>query len=178
MEISVNNSLPARGERGPQAIPPASGLLVAVPTAKIRALILALLAIGHLLPTHAADETLPLPPTSELLRESSSSDGPWVYEFEFGALIAGDLRLLRQSQCTKVVPIEVIDWYVIEPRAGWEISCGNREPTYNHFLGRRCWKPLPRLVFECGWRHFSSPADNHELSYDSLAIRGRFSWGR
>lgn len=104
------------------------------------------------------------------------ADEPWVYEFEFGYHFRND-RLLEPS-CGKVVPIEYVQYYASEPRPGWEVACGNSQPTYTHFLGRRCGRPLPRLTMECGWRHFSSPFDAHEISYDALAIRGRFKWGK
>jgi hypothetical protein len=105
------------------------------------------------------------------------ADEPWVYEFEFCGFIAAD-RLFWESSCTKVIPIQFAEWYAQTKNPGWTISCGNRQPTYTHFLGRRCWKPLPKLVLECGWRHFSSPMDSQELTFDSLAVRGRFSWGK
>lgn len=111
------------------------------------------------------------------LFSSSALGAEWVYEFEFGGMLPSSDRLLLPG-CTKVVPRELVQWYAIDPRPGWEISCGNRQPYYLHFLGRNCGRPLPRLRFECGWRHFSSPADKEEVSFDALAIRGRFSWGK
>lgn len=106
------------------------------------------------------------------------AEGPWVYEFEFGYQIPSSSNRLFHPSCDKVVPVQFAEWYVADPRRGWQISCGNNQPIYNHFLGRRCAKPLPNLVFECGWRHLSSPNDGNELEYDAIAVRGRFSWGR
>lgn len=101
----------------------------------------------------------------------------WIYEFEFSYAVAQSSRLLNPS-CTKVVPVELVDWYSQDPRLGWEISCGNRQPMYLHFLGRRCWKPLPNLVFQCGWTHMSSPFDQQEVTFDAISVRGRFTFGR
>jgi hypothetical protein len=105
------------------------------------------------------------------------ADKPWVFEAELLAMLpAYEDRLLTPS-CTKVVPVEYVDWYARDPRPGWEISCGNKQPMYMHWLGRRVGRPLPNLVLEVGWRHFSSPADAHELSFDAVGIRGRFEFG-
>jgi hypothetical protein len=104
------------------------------------------------------------------------SRAQWVYEFEFAYAIRPD-RLLAAS-CTKVVPLVYVANYAAEQRPGWEVSCGNDQPMYTHFLGRRCWKPSPRFQLECGWRHFSSPGDREEISFDALSVRGRFEWGR
>lgn len=103
---------------------------------------------------------------------------PWVYEFELGALLPTADRLLNEKHCTSVVPVEYVKWYATDPRPGWTVACGNKQPVYNHFLGRRCAKPLPKLIIECGWRHFSSPNDRHEISYDAIAVRGRFAFGK
>jgi hypothetical protein len=97
MEISINPSDSARGERGPQAIPPASGLLVAVPTAKIRTLILAFLAIGHLSSAHAADieALLLLQHTSDLLRGppfNNDSESQHDYLAPIGITITAGVR--------------------------------------------------------------------------------------
>jgi hypothetical protein len=108
-------------------------------------------------------------------RCARAGDAPWFYEFEFGYLMPSSDRLLTAA-CTKVVPAQFVAWYAVDPRPGWEMSCGNRQPVFNHFVGRECFKPLPKLVFHCGWRHFSSPNDREEISYDALSIRGRFAW--
>ncbi len=106
------------------------------------------------------------------------ADGPWVFEFEFGVPLEYSTSRLLLSDCTKVVPVELVEWYVEDPRAGWEISCGNDRPIYNHFLGRRIGRPLPNLDIELGWRHLSSPGDHHGIEYDAIAVRGRFRWGK
>lgn len=103
------------------------------------------------------------------------ADELWAYEFEFGYMLPASDRLFA-ADCRKVVPVQFVAWYAVDPRPGWEVSCGNQQPVFTHFLGRRCFKPLPKLVFDCGWRHFSSPNDREELSFDTLGIRGRFSW--
>ena len=105
------------------------------------------------------------------------AEGRWVYEFEFGALLPSSDRLLSE-RCTKVVPVQLVEWYAADPRPGWTISCGNRQPIYLHFLGRQIGRPLPRLRLELGWRHFSSPNDSREISFDALAVRGRFTFGK
>ncbi len=102
------------------------------------------------------------------------ADEPWVFEFEFAHLVGPSSRVLQPS-CTKVVPVEAVQWYASDPRPGWAWSCGNEQPMYLHFLGRRCakWKVIE---LTCGWRHFSSPFDNHEITFDAISVRGRFSW--
>lgn len=102
----------------------------------------------------------------------------WVYEFEFGVPVMSSTSRLLNPSCTKVVPVQLAQWYAADPRGGWEISCGNDVPTYHHFFGRRIGRPLPNLVMELGWRHFSSPGDHNEVEYDSVAVRGRFTWGK
>lgn len=100
----------------------------------------------------------------------------WVYEFELGYMLPNSDRLL--IECERVVQTRFVDYYIADGRPlAWTNACGNRQPVYTHFIGRRCWKPLPRLVFECGWRHFSSPFDHQEITFDAAAIRGRFGWG-
>ena len=92
------------------------------------------------------------------------ADDPWVFEFEFDYGIPGKLdRLLDPDICTTVM----------HPERG-PVSCGNKQPMYQHFLGRRIGRPLPKLEIELGWRHFSSPMDAREISFDALAVRGRF----
>ncbi len=106
------------------------------------------------------------------------ADGPWLFEFEFGVPVESSSSRLVRSSCSKVVPVDLVQWYAIDPRPGWEVSCGNDRPVYHHFLGRRIGRPLPQLVLEFGWRHFSSPGDHNEIEYDAVAVRGRFTWGR
>lgn len=103
---------------------------------------------------------------------------PWVFEFEFAYGIHDKTDRLLQEDCGRVVPVESAQWYAIDPRPGFTISCGNEQPMFLSFLGRRCWKPLPSFQMECGWRHFSSPRDNHEISFDAISVRGRFEWGK
>lgn len=112
-----------------------------------------------------------------LLPLQAFADGPWSFEFEFGRLLPSSDRLLSEA-CTKVVPVDYVAWYAIDPRPGFEISCGNNQPVYLHWLGRRIGRPLPNLEIEIGWRHFSSVADSQEISFDALSVRGRFSWGK
>lgn len=102
----------------------------------------------------------------------------WSYEFEFGVPFPDSTSRLLAPQCTKVVPVQLVPYYAMEPRSGWEISCGNDVPFYTHWLGRRIGRPLPNLEFEVGWRHFSSPGDHNEIEFDSIGIRGRFQWGK
>lgn len=102
----------------------------------------------------------------------------WVYEFEFGHQLQSSSSRLYSPTCSKVVPVELVNWYMFDRRPGWEISCGNRQPVYNHFFGRSIGQPLPNLRIELGWRHMSSPADHNELEYDAIAVRGRFEFGR
>ena len=105
-----------------------------------------------------------------------AADGPFVYEFEFGYKFASQ-RLMFAS-CDKVVPLVYVQNYAVDPRPGWTVSCGGSNPVYTHFLGRRCAKPLPRLVLECGWRHMSHAGDSTEITYDAIAVRGRFTLGK
>lgn len=109
------------------------------------------------------------------------ADGPWVYEFEFGVKVTG--ARVMSADCHKVIPLEYAPhyatWYAKNgPVEGIFWSCGGSNPIYNHFLGRRCGQPLPRLVMECGWRHFSHAGDGTETHYDAFAVRGRFTWGK
>ena len=113
-----------------------------------------------------------------LLPMTAAAEGPWLFEFELGYHFTQSTSRLVLPDCTKVVPAELAKWYAADPRSGWEISCGNDAPTYHHFLGRRIGRPLPNLVLELGWRHFSSPGDQNEIEYDAIAIRGRFHWGK
>jgi hypothetical protein len=113
-----------------------------------------------------------------LLGSPALAADKWVYEFELGFPLVRSTDSLLLTSCTKVVAVENVQAYALDPRPGWEHSCGNNSPVYNHFLGRRCGKLLPRLVMECGWRHFSSPDDRHEIEYDAIVVRGRFTWGR
>ena len=108
----------------------------------------------------------------------SFADDTWVFDFELAYGIPSRTDRLLKPDCGTVVPVQFVDWYVVDARPGWEISCGNRQPMYVHFLGRRCWKPLEKLSFYCGWTHFSSPADNHEITFDAFSIRGRFGFGK
>lgn len=107
----------------------------------------------------------------------SAAADPWVFEFEFSYGLPDRLDRLLSPTCSKVVPVEYARWYASDPRPGFEIACGNNQPMFHSFLGRRCWKPLPKLVFHCGYSHFSSPSDNHEITFDALSIRGRFDFG-
>lgn len=109
---------------------------------------------------------------------SAAAEGPWVFEFELSSMLPGYEDRLLHPACTKVVPVQYVEWYARDPRPGWEISCGNDQPMYMHWLGRRIGRPLPNLVLEAGWRHFSSPGDAHELSFDAIGVRGRFNWGK
>jgi hypothetical protein len=113
-----------------------------------------------------------------LLLPMTAAAEPWVFDFEFAWGIPDRYDRLLNPACTKVVPVEYAQWYVSDPRGGFTIACGNNQPMYMHFLGRQCWRPLPNFRMECGWRHFSSPGDNHEISFDALSVRGRFQWGR
>ena len=113
-----------------------------------------------------------------LLPLQAFADDKWLFEFEFGIPVEYSTSRLILSDCHKVVPAELVDWYAIDPRPGWEISCGNDRPIYHHFVGRRIGRPLPNFVFELGWRHMSSPGDHNEIEYDAIAVRGRFTWGR
>jgi hypothetical protein len=113
-----------------------------------------------------------------LLPSIASAEDRWLFEFEFGVPIVYSSSRLLLPQCTKVVPVQYVKLYAADPRPGWEISCGNEVPIYNHFLGRRIGRPLPNLVVEMGWRHLSSPGDHNEFEYDSLSVRGRFQWGK
>ena len=113
-----------------------------------------------------------------LLLPLSAAADPWVYEFEFAWGVPGHYDRLLNPACTAVVPVQYVDYYVVDRQKGWEISCGNNRPMYLHFLGRRCWKPLPNFQMECGWRHFSSPNDNREVFFDAFSVRGRFHWGK
>lgn len=106
------------------------------------------------------------------------AEGRYFFEFELGIPIVYSSSRLMLPQCTKVVPTELVKWYAVDPRPGWEISCGNDVPIYHHFIGRRIGRPLPNLVVEMGWRHMSSPGDHNEIEYDAFAVRGRFSWGK
>src|SRR3990167_2133540 len=108
---------------------------------------------------------------------TARADRPWFFEAEFAYMLPNSDRLLLPT-CTKVIPQTYVAFYSTEQRPGWEVSCGNRQPLYTHFIGRRCGQPLPRLVIECGWRHLSSPFDSEEVSFDALAVRGRFTWGQ
>lgn len=113
-----------------------------------------------------------------LLLLPSLASAEWLYEFEFGVPIERSTSRLMHEKCRKVVPTEYVQWYAVDPRPGWEISCGNRTPVYQHFIGRRIGRPLPRLTMELGWRHMSSPWDHNEIEYDAVAVRGRFTWGK
>lgn len=113
-----------------------------------------------------------------LLPLQAAAEGKWLYEFELGIPVEYSTSRLVLDDCTKVVPVEMARWYAVEPRSGWEISCGNDSPVFHHFLGRRIGRPLPKLVLELGWRHFSSPGDRNEIEYDAIAVRGRFVWGK
>ena len=115
---------------------------------------------------------------ASLLALPAAAADRWFYEFEFGAPLQYSTSRLLRPDCYKVVPVQFVEWYAADPRKGWEISCGNRVPLYNHFLGRRIGQPLPKLTFELGWRHMSSPMDHNEVEYDAIAVRGRFPWGR
>ena len=107
-----------------------------------------------------------------------AEEKPWVFEFELAFSGGTHLdRLLSPSGCSKVVPTKYVDWYAVEPRAGYEIACGNDQPMYLHFLGRECWKPLPNFRMECGWRHFSSPSDGNEITFDAFSVKGAFRFG-
>lgn len=108
-----------------------------------------------------------------LLCGPALADEPWVFEFEFDYGIKLD-RLLDPDLCTKAVMTQFVPVYVESGDTRWTTSCGNRQPMYQHFLGRRIGRPLPKLEIELGWRHFSSPMDAHEISFDALAVRGRF----
>jgi hypothetical protein len=107
-----------------------------------------------------------------------AEEKPWVFEFELATSSPSRLDRLLNPSCSKVVPVELVEWYSVDPRPGWERSCGNDQPMYLHFLGRRCWKPLPNFIVECGWRHFSSPGDSNEVAFDALSVRGKFRFGR
>jgi hypothetical protein len=123
-----------------------------------------------------------------LLPFPAFADGPWMFEWEFGYKVAASR--IMSADCHKVAPLGHADFYsqlvriggqdgpAYQPTAGFLWSCGGSNPVYNHFLGRRCAKPLPNLVFECGWRHMSHAWDHTETHYDALAVRGRFSWGK
>jgi hypothetical protein len=113
-----------------------------------------------------------------LLLPLSAAADPWVFDFEFAFGIPDRYDRLLNPACTKVVPVQYVDFYVRDPKAGWEIACGNNQPMFLSFLGRRCWKPLPNFEMECGWRHFSSPNDRNEISFDAFSVRGRFEWGK
>jgi hypothetical protein len=106
------------------------------------------------------------------------ADDKWVYEFELAWGIPSKTDRLLAADCGAVVPVQFVEWYAVDPKPGWQISCGNNQPMFLHFLGRRCWNPLPKLELYCGWTHFSSPADNHEISFDALSVRGRFEFGK
>ena len=103
--------------------------------------------------------------------------GPWFYEFEFSYNLPGQMDRLLAPECTKVVPVEVVDWYYHDRRPGWEISCGNRQPMYFGTIGRRCWQ-WGRVLFECLARHVSSPKDANEITFDGVGIRGRIEFGK
>ena len=113
-----------------------------------------------------------------LLLPMTAAADPWVFEWELAWGIPDRYDRLLNPACTKVVPVEYASFYAKNPQPGWEISCGNSQPMYTHFLGRTCWKPLPNFQMECGWRHFSSPGDAHEISFDAISIKGRFQWGK
>jgi hypothetical protein len=113
-----------------------------------------------------------------LLLPMTAAADPWVFDFELAYGIPNKTDRLLNPACTRVVPVQYVEWHAKDPRAGFTIACGNDQPMYLHFLGRRCWKPLPKLTLYCGWTHFSSPGDNHEISFDALSVRGRFQWGK
>jgi hypothetical protein len=113
-----------------------------------------------------------------LLTTSARADEPWAFEFELTHILPGTSNRLFYPQCTKVVPVQFIEWYMKDPRKGWEISCGNDQPMFTSWLGRRIGRPLPNLTIEFGWRHLSSPGDQNELEFDSVGVRGRFRWGK
>jgi hypothetical protein len=113
-----------------------------------------------------------------LLLPMTAAADPWVFDFELAYGLPDRTDRLLTEDCTKVVPVQFVQWYAIDPKPGWEVACGNNQPMYYHFLGRRIAKPLPNLSLYLGWSHFSSPGDNHEITFDALAIRGRFGWGK
>ena len=113
-----------------------------------------------------------------LLLPLSAAADPWVFDFEFAWGIPDRYDRLLNPACTKVVPVQYVDYYAVDRQRGWEIACGNDQPMYMHFLGRSCWKPSRNFRLECGWRHFSSPGDNEEISFDAFSVRGRFEWGK
>jgi hypothetical protein len=113
-----------------------------------------------------------------LLLPMTAAAEPWVFDFELAYGIPTKTDRLLSEDCTRVVPVQFVQWYARDPRPGWEVACGNKQPMFLSFLGRRCWKPLENLIFYCGWTHFSSPGDNHEITFDALSVRGRFEWGK
>ena len=108
----------------------------------------------------------------------SAAADPWVFEWELAWGIPDRYDRLLNPACTNVVPVEYAEFYVNDPRPGFTIACGNEQPMFYAFVGRRCAKPLPKLIFYCGFSHFSSPNDNSEISFDALSVRGRFEWGK
>jgi len=111
-------------------------------------------------------------------RAHASELKPWVFEFEFAAGLPSMDKLLKPDFCSKVIPAEHAKKYLdLGKPAGLEISCGNNQPMYLHFLGRRCWKPLPNFQMDCGWRHFSSPSDGNEITFDAFSVKGAFRFG-
>jgi hypothetical protein len=104
----------------------------------------------------------------------ASTDAPWLFEFELGYKISASRLML--ASCDRTVPTYYAHLYAVEPRDGWTVNCGGDNPIYNHFLGRRCAQPLPRLVLECGWRHMSHAFDSTEMTYDAFSVRGRFQF--
>ena len=107
-----------------------------------------------------------------------AEEKPWVFEFEFAAGLPSMDKLLDPDFCSKVIPAVHAKKYLdLGKPAGLEISCGNTQPMYLHFLGRECWKPLPNFRMKCGWRHFSSPNDGNEIMFDALSVKGEFRFG-
>lgn len=104
------------------------------------------------------------------------ADEKWAFEFEFTEALPWTTSRLFLPACTKVVPIQLVQSYAVNPRPGWEISCGNNQPMFTSWLGRQIGQPLPHLKLEFGWRHLSSPMDSQELEFDSIGVRGRFSF--
>ena len=109
---------------------------------------------------------------------AEASDKPWVYEISFDFGIPSYLDRLLEPSCGQVVKTSEVYGYHLDPRPERTISCGNNQPMFQHFLGRRCWKPLPNFQMDCGWRHFSAPNDSHEITFDAFAVKGAFRWGK
>jgi hypothetical protein len=133
----------------------------------LKSLLAAAAGIAVLCPAQARDFQVP----------RAAGEPPWVFEFEFTYGLDGYLDRLLLEDCGVVVPPQYVQYYASDPRPGWTIACGNEQPMFTSFLGRRCAQ-IRRVEITCGWRHFSSPGDSHELTFDAFSIRGRITFGR